>query len=90
MSVCVITVRYSTPVPSPYKPAPEIVRSGQSVSEAPAEVRLFKHHTVGGGGPLPGLIAVRSRERVPSSCHCNTSRNTYGGYQIVRCYNSCA
>ena len=35
------------------------------------------------------LNSVRSHERVPSSCPCSTSRNTYDGYQTVRCYNSC-
>jgi hypothetical protein len=53
MSVCVITVRYSTPEPSPSKPAPEIFGGGQSISEEPAEVRLVKQHTFGDGGPLP-------------------------------------
>jgi hypothetical protein len=38
MSVCVITVRYSTPLPSPFKPAPEIFGGGQSISEVTAEV----------------------------------------------------
>ena len=175
MSVTVITVRYSPSLPSPSKPAPEIVGGGQSISEVeriwnvmahaqkpdfvfprngrvhlnrqgrqfsrllaaelgasavlmrdtpssevvkstgyplhssvstsppvrhrvpsrfnwtlPAEVRLTKQHTVGGGGPLPDALAVRSRERVPSSCPCSASRNTCGRYQTVQCYNSCA
>lgn len=56
MSVCVITVRYSTPLPSPSKPAPEIFGGEQSISEVPAEVRLVKQHTFGGGGPLPVYV----------------------------------
>jgi hypothetical protein len=52
MSVIVITVRHSTSLPSPSKPAPEIFGGGQSICEVPAEVRLVKQHTLGGGGPL--------------------------------------
>ena len=52
-SVIVITVRYSTSLPSPLKPAPEIFGGRQSMSEVPAEVRLVRQHTLGGGWPLP-------------------------------------
>ena len=53
----VITVRYSTSLLSPSKPAPEIFGGGQSISEVSVEVRLVKQHTLGGGWPL--LVYLR-------------------------------
>jgi hypothetical protein len=53
MSVCVGAGRYSIPVPSPSKPSPEIACGGKGITKGPS---LTKQRTLGGGGPLPGLL----------------------------------
>jgi hypothetical protein len=77
--------------PPPSKPAPELASGNSDLGNDLSNTdRLVKLITLGGGGPATRYPTGSIQRKVMDVTLFSMTRNIYGGYQTVRCYNSCA
>jgi hypothetical protein len=90
-TACVVTVRSLIPTPCPSKPAPETAGVESELrTNLPNGAYFAKTNTFGGVGTIPGVLAVRFRVRVPTSCSCSMTRDTYDVYHFETRQRHCS